>query len=233
MYAINYYNTRERQTKSIEFHPFTFQDLGNPLTMDTAKLFVRNWKQYENFFKASTLKEIIPNFNLRDFTTWIHVEADNIGAILYAHKQGNYLFSDNPTFETFKEWKGEWSREVRKKAYTFLIPSPYQSAESKLFKQCMELEYPYLSKYNVSYYKFEKANEWIYVRAENENNVCKSIYCPVTAFSTKDKQKIIDTHTNYFKGYYNTPNRSDYLYQALGLLYSDVAKQLFEDIERR
>jgi hypothetical protein len=131
------------------------------------------------------------------------------------------------TSHTFKEYKGEWMREVVHLAREYRVPDNYQLHEKDLLRDCILLVNPNLANYPMSIYHLDRPTDDIYVKCDNG----KSLYVPVKAITEKNFSLVVDRHTTYHKSYYNTSDRKKYLDEALATLETETAKALQKTIE--
>ena len=194
------------------------------MTLQEAKMFVRNAKNYIEVFGEELFERVVVNYDVRDFSTFQYVPIDN--GTNYYDKMGYPILCDR-TRHTFKEYKGEWMREVEKLAREYRVPCNYQLYEKNLLRDCILLVNPNMANYMMSIYHLDRPTDDIYVECDNG----KSLYVPVKAITEKNFALVVDRHTTYHKGYYNTPDRKKYLDEALATLETETAKALQKTIE--
>ena len=207
-----------------------------------AKVFISHWDIIEEFFKKSTLEEVLKNFKVRDFATFEYIPKENIGAYNHYIKQGYVLITPNPVSAPFKEYatfKGKvWETTNYRLCYEFIVRDNYQLREKDLVRMALEVEFPYLKSFEYSVYHMDKKDD------SNELYLCvdetpvgttylgnKSVYVPLKALKEKNPQIIIDRHTSYFKDYYRGAGREEYCDRSLALLETPIAKKFFECVE--
>lgn len=195
------------------------------MTLQEAKMFVRNAKNFIEVFGEEIFERAIANYDIKDFSTFKYVPRDGGMDRYYAER--NYPVLCDKTTWTFEEWKGEWKREVRKLAREYRVPCDYQLNEKDLFKDCILLVNPNMANYTMDIYHLDRPTDDIYVQCGNG----KSLYVPVKAITEKNFALVVDRHTTYHKGYYNTPDRKKYLDEALAALETETAKALQKTIE--
>ena len=194
------------------------------MTLQEAKMFIKNANNFIEVFGENLFERAVANYDVKDFSTHQYVPRDE-GADRYYAQLGYPVLCDK-TMWTFKEYKGEWEREVRKLAREYRVPDNYQLREKDLLKDCILLVNPNMANYQMSIYHLEGAKE-IYIKCDNN----KSLYVPVKAIVEKNFSLVMDRHTTYHKGYYNTPDRKQYLDEALATLETETAKALRKTIE--
>lgn len=201
-------------------------------TIELMEKYYANFNFMKQIFSIEVLKKAVFVLSFRDIAILQNVKEEN----MMPYIKLNYpVVNDKPCKEQFEEWKGEWHREYYANAYRVWVPSPYQHNYGKYVKKCLELTFPWFAKFNWNVYSLDKNNDWIYldVDPQNKNKVHHSIYVPVSALFEKDINKIIETHTKYFKSYYgNDESRKEYLEEALSLLNSAEFKNLCKYLEK-
>ena len=209
-------NTNDRHVS----HDF----FSTPMTFELAEKYFYNFENYKKLFSERTLEIVLNNYELRNFATFNYVPVERAG---HYENKGYYELTKNPVSRAFKEYRGDWERDVQKPARQFVVPSPYQSGENNFLRDCLLMDFPYLKNYGFDCYKFERDTGEFYVKT-GEKGV--SLYVPFKALQEKDPQIIIDRMNTYWKWYYNSPDKKKYLDKQLGGLESETAKKLFEDI---
>lgn len=195
------------------------------MTLQEAKMFVRNAKNFIEVFGEQLFERAIANYDVKDFSTFEYVPR-NEGCDSYYAKLGYPILCDK-TSHTFKEYKGEWVREVTKPAREYRVPCHYQLYEKDLLKDCILLVNPNMANYHMDMYHLDRPTDDIYVKCDDG----KSLYVPVKAIVDKDFSLVVNRHTTYHKGYYNTIDRKSYLDAALATLETETAKALRKTIE--
>lgn len=190
------------------------------MTLQEAKLFVRNYDNYIKLFGEEMMQKIFSNFNVDDFSKKEYVELGGGGDNYYARL--GYPVTIDRTTTTFKEYKGEWEREVIKPARQYLIRCPYQLEEKSVLRSCILAINPMMSLFDMSTYHLDKETDDVYITTE----VGHSLYVPVKAIVEKNYALVVERHTAYHKSYYCTDDRKEYLDKALAALDSKTAKIL-------
>ena len=194
------------------------------MTLQEAKMFVKNSNNFIEMFGEELFERAIANYDVNDFSTHQYVPRDE-GLDRYYARLGYPVLCDRTTW-TFKEYKGEWEREVRKLAREYRVPDTYQLHEKDLLKDCILLANPNMANYQMRIYHLDGAKE-IYIKCDDN----KSLYVPIKAIVEKDFSIVVNRHTTYHKGYYDTPDRKQYLDAALATLETETAKALCKTIE--
>lgn len=201
-------------------------------TIELMEKYYSDFDFMKQIFSLETLKKATSVLTFKDIAVLRSVKEEN----MMPYIKLNYpVTNDKPQLEQFEEWKGEWHRAYYANAYRVWVPSPYQHNYGKYVKKCLELTFPWFNKLNWNVYGINKNNDWIYLEVDpiNKNKVHHSVYVPISALFEKDINKIIDTHTKYFKSYYGTDeSRKEYLEEALNLLNTIEFKNLCRYLEK-
>lgn len=173
------------------------------MTYEEAKLFIINFKNYEETFSKETLQKCL-EFEHVDYWT----KKQNVDINDYRGQYNKYpRIQDKHLDYVFKEIheKGLSATACyQTTCYTFLIPNQYQSKEDKFFLNCIHTEMPELKNFNFKCYHFDRLDTLIFLETDlqiNGHNV--SLYIPIHALLNKDVDAIIERHTKYHKDYYN------------------------------
>lgn len=196
------------------------------MTLAEAKMFVRNYKNFIEVFGEEIFEKAVEKYDIKDFSTPTYVVRDE-GLDRYYADRGYPVICDKTWWE-FEEWKGEWMKKVRKLAREYRVPCNYQLHEKDLLSDCILLINPNMANYKMSIYHLDRPTDDIYVVCDND----KSLYVPVKAITEKNYSLVVDRHTTYHKGYYNTADRKQYLDEALATLETETAKALRKTIEK-
>ena len=232
----------------------TIRYLDRQLSTKTAALYVLNWRNIEKFFSPKTLTEVVKNFKIRDFANYENVPISNECKQSYYARLGYSPVSYTPEIsyvtEVLYHGGAEWTRTVAKKCYKYIVPDKYQLNEAKLIKMAIELEFPYMADYEVSYYHFDitailseiqthqKTDRWgtfwgneCYVTIKKG---MQSLYVPFVALREKDPDIIISRHTGYQKEYYRNgkDGRQEYLDASLAVLELEETKAFLAKVKR-
>ena len=196
------------------------------MTLAEAKMFVRNYKNFIEVFGEEIFEKAVANYTIEEFSTFQYVVRDEVLDRYYADR--GYPVICDKTWWEFEEWKGEWMKKVRKLAREYRVPCNYQLKEKNLLMDCILLVNPNLVNYKIDAYHLDRLTDDIYVKCDNG----KSLYVPVKAITEKNYSLVVDRHTTYHKGYYNTADRKKYLDEALATLETETAKALQKTIEK-
>lgn len=194
------------------------------MTLQEAKMFVRNAKNYIEMFGEELFERVVANYDISDFSSHDYVRYGG-GQDNYYANLGYPVLCDR-TMWTFEEWRGEWKREFQDLAREYRIPCRYQLHEKDLLKDCILLVNPNMANYTMSIYHLDGAKE-IYIKCDNG----KSLYVPIEAIIKKDYSLVENRMNTYWPSYYNTADRKQYLDAELATLETETAKALRKTIE--
>ena len=190
------------------------------MNSNEAKLYVRNYQNYEDIFGVDILTKCLDAFGEESFSTFQYVIRDG-GQDRYYASKGYPVLCDRTSWE-FEEWRGEWMRKVRHPAREYRVPDNYQLREKDLLRACLLEKFPYLSEFTFPTYHLDRIDDEIYIKCENG---C-SLYTPIRALLENDFS-IIDKRMNeYWKWYYNSPDKREYLEKQLSTLNTETALKL-------
>lgn len=210
-----------------------WEDRDKVPTLSDFNLFVANAKYYWTCFKPETIKTALNAFTLRNFTDTHYIPYDSPIVQRYAAKGYPIIERKTLISHPIKEYKGDYSRDVNKLCYEFVLPSNYSLYERDFFKLCLFTEYPFLRDYTLAIYRMDKEDTWFFLEIPKnelpEKSCGKSVYVPISALMTCDPERIIAVHTGYFNGYYK--DKPEYLEASLALLKTPTALRFFEDVK--
>lgn len=239
-------NTNEKniQTNDIEIFPYPLtlsfssgilaftqydgEEWKRPMTLDTAKRYITNWKRFVEYFGEEILVKVIPNFKNGDFATTFEVQADNYGMLKHYCLKGAKLYSTDKHYSSYTEYKGEWQREVRKLSYSIFSADNHQLAEKHLFRLCLEEKYEWLKLFKVQCYHFDHEidKQEVYIMTE----VGKSLYVPLKALEEHKPELVTKRMVDYYSDYYSItikPENQVHYDHAVSALDTPTAKRLF------
>lgn len=185
----------------------------------------------KKLFSKEVLEKALETLVFADIAIIQKVQENNINWFV---EQNYEILSLTPQKEIFEEWKGEWCRQYSANAYCFWVPCPYEHNCGKYVRKCLELTIPWFNKFNWNIFSITDKNDWIYLVCNPTDDIKAntSVYVPVSALLKKDLNKIIETHTTYFKSYYGKrEDYQEYLNNTLKLLESDEFKWLSKFLE--
>lgn len=204
--------------------------LNQTMDIEKARLFVSNFKKYESIFSKEVLTKAVSNFRVTEFATFKAVQTQH--SSYYESKYPRY---SNEHLEYFPDYVYKngiaYEAQIPKSAYSYIVPNQYQLNEKKLLEACLFLTIPEIDKfkwemYHLDSYEDNKTHKIIYSDIYLKTSE-GSLYCPVEALVNYDKEAIIERHTSYHKGYYNTSDRKKYLDKSLSVLDTLEVELLF------
>lgn len=173
------------------------------MTYAEAKLFIRNFKNYEKTFSKKTLEKCLEFEHVDYWTKKVNVDIND-----YRGQYNEYPKIQDKHFDYVSKEIHEKGLSAtayyRTQCYTFLIPDNYQIKEDKFFLNCIHTEMPGLKEFNFKCYHFDRLDTLIFLETDlqiNRHNI--SLYIPINALLNKDVDTIIDRHTKYHKDYYD------------------------------
>ena len=112
-----------------------------------------------------------------------------------------------------REFKGDgWERSVDKLCIAIFKTRRYDFWTGKLLKKCLELKYPWMSKFDISDYSVSYTsdlnnydNHLVFLTVKKQDKKY-SIYMPLKALIEGDIEAIKKYHTHYFTEYYKWPS---------------------------
>lgn len=204
--------------------------LNQTMDIEKARLFVSNFKNYEAIFPEDVLTTGLSNFRVTDFATFKAVETQH--SRYYEERYPRYSNEHLEYFSDYITKNGEvYEARIQKLAYSYIVPNQYQTNEKNLLETCLVLIIPEIDKFKWDMYHLDsyednnthkKFYSDIYLKTSKG-----SLYCPVEALVNYDKEAIIERHTSYHKGYYNTSDRKKYLEKSLSVLDTLEVELLF------
>lgn len=204
--------------------------LNQTMDIEKARLFVSNFKNYEAIFPEEVLTTALLNFRVTDFATFKAIEVQH--SRYYEERYPRYSKEHLEYFSDYITKNGEvYEARIQKLAYSYIVPNPYQLNEKELLETCLVLTIPEIDKfkwdmYHLNSYEDNKTHKIIYsdIYLKTAEG---SLYCPIEALVNYDKEAIIERHTSYHKGYYNTSDRKKYLDKSLSVLDTLEVELLF------
>lgn len=200
------------------------------LDIEKARLFVSNFKNYEAIFPEEVLTKALSNFQVTDFATFKAVEVQH--SRYYEEKYPRYSKQHLEYFSEYVYKNGiAYEARIQKSAYSYIVPDNYQLKEKDLLRICLILTIPEIDKFNWDMYHLDSYEDNKTKRTIYSDVYLKtsegSLYCPVKALVNYNKEAIIERHSSYHKGYYNTSDREKYLNKTLNVLDTLEVELLF------
>lgn len=195
------------------------------LNVEKARLFVSNFKHYEEIFDKDILATAVAKFKVRDFACHKEIQEEHVK---YYEKYPYYSDIHYGNFKVYLYQKGiEYEGTERRRCYSFIVPDSYQLHEKELLAECIFNTMPELQKLNWSMYHLDDSSySDVYLTTSSG-----SLYCPVKSLIAYDKDEIISRHTSYHKQYYHSAERKPYLDKALNVLTTTETSILFQILD--
>lgn len=209
-------------------------DYNRSITLEEAKRYIPNFEKcYKYFSEEAILAALNSEFGrFGSFVTFEYVPVDR-GDHNYHEK--NYLKIAEHVSSYVRESttiRGEtWERTVSKICDKYLVPNKHDLNSSNLYKFMLLHDYPYLINYHMNVYHLDREGykDEFYPSMKNGDEKL-SLYVPYIALREKEPQIIIDRVSSYWKWYYNSPNRKEYLDKQLSILDWDSTKEFLEHV---
>lgn len=201
------------------------------MTKQDAIIYFKNYENYCNLYGERLVNSVICDVDIKAFQKFANLKVDSKKNEEYATKGYKFVCS---YFKDVEEHCGDWTRTVDVKMNRWLVPNDEASIEYDISKKCILLYAPYLAEFNFMVFKYEKKNFRVYIDCKpNPNHMYEpatfpTLYVPVKAILTKNKQLVRDDMIKYFTKRYEPDNVKKYLHAHLALLESAEAKRLFE-----
>ena len=204
--------------------------MAQTLDMEKARMFIQNFKNYEVIFSEETLEKALSKFRVTDFATFkpIPIQQSNY----YEEKYPRYSKEHLEYFSDYIDKNGiTYEARIKKLAYSYIVPNPYQLNEKEFLRECLILSIPEIDKFKWEMYHLDSYEDYkthkkyysdIYLKTTEG-----SLYCPVEALVNYDKEAIMERHISYHKSYYNTSDRKKYLDKSLSVLDTIEVELLF------
>lgn len=171
------------------------------MTLAEAKMFMRNAENFITVFGEEIFEKVVANYDYTVFSTTEYVIRDG-GQDRYFASKGYPVVCDKTSW-TFKEYNGEWMREVQKPAKEYRVPDHYQLEERHVLRDCILTVNPLMSMFEMSMYHLDKPTDDIYITTEHDayyySNRKMPLYVPVKAITEKNFSLVVDRHTSYHK----------------------------------
>lgn len=208
-------------------------DYNHKITMEEAERYIPNFEKCHKYFNEEAILFALNSENARfgNFVTTKFIPINDGGKKYY---EKHYLkiaehVSSYVTEYTFIHGE-QWERTVSKICDEFLIEN--SSLDSpKLYSIMLNYDYPFLKDYITNVYRFnatEHEDEFYVSMKNKDEKLC--LYVPYMALKEKNPQGIIDRTNSYWKSYYDSPDRKEYLNKQLAILNWESTKEFFEHV---
>ena len=160
-------------------------------------------------FGDGILSTALNDFKRRNMMTWEYIPYEN--GLYFATNKAIALYLPYLVSHPITEYKSNgWERTVDKLCVGIICSSSYDFWSGKLLKKCLELKYPWLSKFDISSYSVHSYQDMdkhlVFLSIpDTEREKPRSIYIPLKALFEKDVEAIKKYHTDYFTDYYKWP----------------------------
>ena len=240
MYEVPMYNGEVRE---VPLMPLETLDLSISLTsFSKFKKDFCDWLRLN--FGDAIVSEALDNHKQREIFTWQYIPYDR-GVSAYSNFHG--LMYDTTRIYPIKEYKGDgWERSVDKVCICVMKNTDHEFITGKVFKECLELRYPWMKNFKLSEYAlhayhgktYDEELVFLYIPKEEREGKGDCVYCPVGSLINGDIETIKKTHTDYFNDYYKWPKGwgngvteedvNEWRQGALNLLESPTFKKFYE-----
>ena len=239
------WDTQKDETIDYEWETTRSFDLDQPMTVQFASWWVRNWELYLKYFSMETLEKCLSEMKVSEFLSleWIPADFWNLKYSAENHD----IFSRTANKDNGIVRKGgTWIHDI-KCGYNVYAKNKYDFGGSELFRKCLIEEYKFLKHYDFASYHLDSYPE-IYVHTafkmsdEGRAVGINSIYVPMDALLYGDSSIIVKRQTEYFSDYYNwkkghwgtgiTKEQVDsWRDEHIGFLDSVIGKNLLEEVD--
>lgn len=181
----------------------------SPSITDLAKVDKKFCDYLRLNFGDGILSTALNDFRRGDMMTWKYIPFET--GFYHAIHRAIALYRPYLVSHPIREYKGDgWERTVNKLCVGIICSSPYDLWSGKLLKKCIELKYPWLSKFNVSEYSVHSYQDLdkhlIFLPIpDTEGKKSRSVYIPLKALIEADVEAIKKCHIDYFTDYYKWP----------------------------
>ena len=228
-----------------EFPLMPMETLDLPITINDFSKFKQDYCSWLRAnFGDGILSQVLDTHKQSEIFTWEYIPYDG-GVRAYPLFHG--IVYDTTRVHPVKEYKGDgWTRTVNKECICVIKNANYEFITGKIFRECLELKYPWMKNFKLSEYAlhayhgktYDEELVFLYVPKEEREGKGDCIYCPVGSLINGDIETIKETHTDYFNDYYKWPKGwgngvteedvNRWRQEALGLLESPTFKKFCE-----
>ena len=240
------WDTRKDEAVDYEWETTIGFDLDQPMTVQFASWWVKNWDLYLKYFSMETLEKCLSKMEVNEFLSlkWIPANFWNLKHSVENHDIFSRTANEN---NGLVRRGGAWVYDI-KYGYNVYTKNYYDFGGSKLFRKCLIEEYKFLKHYDFAAYHLDSYPE-IYVHTAfkmNDNGKAvgiNSIFVPMDALLYGDSSIIVKRQTEYFSDYYNwkkghwgtgiTKEQVDsWRDKNIGFLDSVIGKNLLEEVDK-
>ena len=237
------WDTRKDEIVDYEWETTKGFDLDQPMTIQFASWWVKNWDLYLKYFSMKTLEKCLSEMKVSNFLKleWIPEESWSVGYAAERHAIFSMVANED---NGIVKKGGTWVHDIVP-GYNFYIPDKYDFGGEKLFQKCLIEEYKFLKHYSFESYHLNNFPE-IYVHTgfkmmDNGKAIgTNSIYVPMDALLYGDSSIIVKRQTEYCNNYYNPSfGKWGISYEEvlklrdkhIGFLDSVIGKSLLEEVD--
>ena len=220
-------------------------DLDQPMTVQFASWWVRNWDLYLKYFSMKTLEKCLSEMEVTEFLSLKWIPA-TFGDLKYSADRHNIFSRVSNKDKGYVKRNGVLIHDITP-GYNFYAPDNYDFGGAKLFRKCLIEEYKFLKHYDFASYHLDNYPE-IYVHTafkmtdKGRAVGINSIYVPMDALLYGDSSIIKKRHIGYFTDYYQwekgrwctgvTKEEVDHWREKrIGFLDSVIGKNLLEEVD--
>lgn len=238
------WNTRKDDAVDYEWETTKGFDLNQPMTIQFASWWVKNWDLYLKYFSMETLEKCLSEMEVSEFLSLKWIPA-TFGDLKHSADRHNIFSRVSNKDNGYVKRNGVLIHDIAP-GYNFYVPDNYDFGGVKLFRKCLIEEYKFLKHYDFASYHLNNYPE-IYVHTHFEMKDEKSIgtdsiYVPMDALLYGDSSIIVKRHTEYFSDYYSWKKGrwcsgvtkkevNSWREKHLGFLDSVIGKNLLEEVD--
>lgn len=239
------WDTRKDEAIDYEWETTKGFDLDQPMTVQFASWWVRNWELYLKYFSMETLSKCLSEMQASEFLSLEWIPATFWNLKYSANRHDIFSRVSNKDNEYVKK-DGVLVHDITP-GYNFYVSDKYDFGGEKLFRKCLIEEYKFLKHYDFASYHLNSFPE-IYVHTAFKMNDkgkavgINSIFVPMDALLYGDSSIIVKRQTEYFSDYYNwkkghwgtgiTKEQVDsWRDKNIGFLDSVIGKNLLEEVD--
>ena len=205
------YNFMTNRGEKITLPKWDMKDLDlTPSITDLSKA-NKNFTDYLRLnFGDEILSEAANTLRRGNLFDWEYIPYET--GFNYAISNAVALYHSYLVTHPIREFKGDgWERSVDKLCIAIFKNKRYEFWTGKKKKKCLELKYPWITKFDISDYSVPYHNtpdgygDHLVYLTINKGAKKYSIYMPLKALVKGDIEAIKEYHTKYFTKYYNWP----------------------------
>lgn len=239
------WDTQTNEAVDYEWETTMGFDLNQPMTVQFASWWVRNWDLYLKYFSMETLEKCLSKMEVSEFLTLEWVPA-TFWDLKYSANRHDIFSRVSNKDNGYVQKNGVLVHDI-KYGYNVYTKDKYDFGGKKLFRKCLLEEYKFLKHHDFASYHLDSYPE-IYVHTafkmtdEGRAVGINSVYVPMDALLYGDSSIIVKRQTEYFSDYYNwkkghwgtgiTKEQVDsWRDEHIGFLDSVIGKNLLEEVD--